>query len=88
MKTKEFVLCSPPYDLNSGGSIVLHYLCYLLNQLGETAYMFFNDKIWVRKWRHFEKTLFRNDLKINFIKEILRMRLWYIPRELEAILMV
>lgn len=63
MKTKEFVVCSPPYDLNSGGGVVLHYLCYLLNQLGETAYMFFNDKIWVRKRRHFEKTLFRNDFK-------------------------
>lgn len=63
MKTKEFVVCAPPYELNSGGSIVLHYFCYLLNQLGETAYVFFNHKMWVRKWRHFEKTLFRNDFK-------------------------
>ena len=61
-------MCAPPYDLNSGGSIVLHYFCYLLNKLGETAYVFFNDKIWVRNWRHYEKTLFRNDFKNKLYK--------------------
>lgn len=63
MKTKEFVVCTPPYKLDSGGSIVLHYLCYLLNYIGETAYVYFNHRIWSRKRRYFKKTLFRNDFK-------------------------
>jgi hypothetical protein len=33
----QFMIFSPPYDNNSGGSIVLHYLCHLLNEMGHHA---------------------------------------------------
>lgn len=36
---RNFIIFSPPYDENSGGIIVLHKLCHLLNQIGEEAYL-------------------------------------------------
>lgn len=33
----KFMIFSPPYDNNSGGSIALHYLCHLLNEMGHHA---------------------------------------------------
>ena len=33
----KFMIFSPPYDNNNGGSIVLHYLCHLLNITGYQA---------------------------------------------------
>jgi hypothetical protein len=41
----EFVVFAPPYDPNVGGYIALHYLCYLLNEVGYRAHLvpFFNS---------------------------------------------
>lgn len=33
----KFMIFSPAYDNNSGGAIVLHYLCHLLNDMGHEA---------------------------------------------------
>jgi hypothetical protein len=33
----KFMIFSPTYDNNSGGAIVLHYLCHLLNEMGHQA---------------------------------------------------
>ncbi len=37
--TKKFIIYSGGFDENSGGSIVLHRLCDLLNRVGQEAYM-------------------------------------------------
>jgi hypothetical protein len=34
-----FIIYAPPFDENSGGNVVLHRLCDLLNKLGESAYI-------------------------------------------------
>ncbi len=34
-----YIIVAPPYDENSGGCIVLHKLCHLLNELGYEAYL-------------------------------------------------
>ena len=34
-----FIICAPDYNPQSGGIIVLHYLCHLLNSLGFNAYI-------------------------------------------------
>ncbi len=39
-KNKIYIIYSPWFDENSWGVIVLHYLCHLLNQLWEKAYLF------------------------------------------------
>lgn len=39
-KMKKFIIYAPPYDENSGGSIVLHKLCHLLNKLGREAFIY------------------------------------------------
>jgi len=36
---KKYVIFTPPYDENSGGVIVLHKLCSILNQLGRESYL-------------------------------------------------
>lgn len=33
----KFIIFSPPYDNNNGGSIVLHYLCHILNVMGHES---------------------------------------------------
>ncbi|MDT8372170.1 MAG: hypothetical protein RQ783_09330 [Gammaproteobacteria bacterium] len=40
----KYVIYSPPYDNNSGGSIVLHKLCYLLRQQGEMGFVWYSNK--------------------------------------------
>lgn len=35
----KFIIFSPAYDDSNGGSIVLHYLCHLLNEMGHQAAM-------------------------------------------------
>lgn len=37
---KKFIIYAPPYDENSGGSIALHKLCHLLNELGREAFIY------------------------------------------------
>lgn len=39
---KEFLIYAPPYDPNSGGCIVLHKLCDLINRSGRQAYIYPN----------------------------------------------
>lgn len=65
----QYVILSPDYTENSGGPIVLHKLCDLLNRNGEKAYMFpYNyDLLFARqgkRWRtyllrliHFRRTI-------------------------------
>lgn len=36
---KRFLIYAPPYDSESGGSVVLHRLCSILNELGYEAYL-------------------------------------------------
>lgn len=36
----KFVIYSPPYDENNGGSIVLHKLCHILNKLGHQSHLY------------------------------------------------
>lgn len=36
---KKFVIFTPPYDENSGGIVVLHKLCHVLNELGFESYV-------------------------------------------------
>jgi len=43
MKKFKYIIYSPPFDENSGGAIVLHRLCDLLNNSGEEAYMYWYD---------------------------------------------
>jgi hypothetical protein len=56
MKKKErtkYIIYAPSYDENSGGAIVLHFLCHLLNELGEEAYLWgFNKQIILKKTTH------------------------------------
>lgn len=40
----KFIIYAPPYDEQSGGSIVLHKLCYTLNKLGYEANLWPFDK--------------------------------------------
>ena len=37
---RRFLVCAPSYSQNNGGSIVLHKLCHLINELGNDAYIF------------------------------------------------
>ena len=37
---KKIVILAPDYDPDSGGAIVLHKLCHLLNEMGREAYLF------------------------------------------------
>jgi hypothetical protein len=37
---KSFLIYAPPYDPNSGGSIVLHKLCDLINRQGRSAFIY------------------------------------------------
>jgi hypothetical protein len=54
-----YIIYSSSYDENVGGSIVLHKLCHVLNQLGEHAYLWPRKKKrydlrWVLKRKNFE----------------------------------
>ena len=35
----KFVIYTHRYDVNSGGLIVLHFLCHMINTLGYEAYL-------------------------------------------------
>ncbi|WP_127021658.1 WavQ [Rheinheimera mangrovi] len=37
---KKFICFTPSYDENSGGTVVLHKLCHVLNELGYESYVF------------------------------------------------
>lgn len=37
---KKFILFAPDFDYDSGGAIVLHKLCHLINEIGREAYLF------------------------------------------------
>ncbi len=39
-KKRKFLICAPSYSQNNGGSIVLHKLCHLINELDQEAYLF------------------------------------------------
>jgi hypothetical protein len=40
MHHKKIIIFAPDYNPDSGGAIVLHKLCHLINQLGREAYLF------------------------------------------------
>lgn len=40
----KFIIYAYRYDINSGGTIVLHFLCHLLNTMGYQAYLWSNYK--------------------------------------------
>jgi len=73
-----FIIFAPSYDENSGGTIVLHKLAYLLDCLGESAYIC-PGKVGVRNdlnlWKRFTKKLKRiefeksPDFETKLIKE-------------------
>jgi hypothetical protein len=72
---KSYVICTPPYDVNSGGRIVLHYLCHLLNQIGETAYVYYSHGQWKRRPKKWKKSLRYNNFNNklfhgNFTNEV------------------
>ena len=39
VKDTKFIIYAPPFDENSGGNVLLHRLCDLLNKEGESAYI-------------------------------------------------
>ncbi|MCP5162586.1 MAG: hypothetical protein H6999_02640 [Hahellaceae bacterium] len=41
--TPRFIIYAPPYNEDSGGSIVLHKLCHVLNDIGYPAYLYPNQ---------------------------------------------
>jgi hypothetical protein len=47
----KIIMYSPPYDNKSGGIIVMHYLCYLINQMDKSKY--------------YAKLFMHNDVKYN-----------------------
>lgn len=61
MSTKpNFIIYAPPYKDDSGGIIVLHKLCHLLNELGYPAYLLPNQfgvrpNLWKKIRRSFKK---------------------------------
>ena len=73
-----FVIFAPSYDENSGGTIVLHKLAYLLDCLGESAYIcpgkvgVRNDlNLWKRFTKKFKRIEFEKspDFETKLIKE-------------------
>ena len=40
---KPYIIFAPSFVKNSGGILVLHKLCHILNQLGENAYIYHHD---------------------------------------------
>jgi hypothetical protein len=55
----QFVIVSPPYHPNNGGSMVLYYLCKLLNDQGHKAKIFlqFSTKDFTINFRYFLRLL-------------------------------
>lgn len=68
----KFIIYSHRYDINSGGLIVLHFLCHLLNNLGYEAYLWpsyrpiFNSKRPIKSLGQFVK-YYRKELHRSFI---------------------
>ncbi|MBD3839357.1 MAG: hypothetical protein IE878_03090 [Epsilonproteobacteria bacterium] len=68
----KFIIYSHRYDINSGGLIVLHFLCHLLNNLGYEAYLWpsyrpiFNNKRPIKSLGQFVK-YYRKELHRSFI---------------------
>lgn len=50
LEKPNYIIMTPGFDENIGGIIVLHFLCDILNRLGERAYLWPSDKprMWVR----------------------------------------
>lgn len=67
----KFIIYSHRYDINSGGLIVLHFLCHLLNNLGYEAYLWpsyrpiFNSKRPIKSLGQFVK-YYRKELHRSF----------------------
>jgi len=47
---KKYIIYTPSFDINSGGAIILHYLCHLLNSMDYDAYLWYERKaVWNTK---------------------------------------
>jgi hypothetical protein len=75
MKTtkRSFVIVSPPYRPDNGGSMVLHYLCKLLNEQGHKAKVF----LWFRGGDNSTTIHLFKDLFVFYTK---RMAVWFIDK--------
>lgn len=63
--TVTYIIYAPPYDENSGGSIVLHKLCHELNKLGEKSFLWpFKKKLNPSLSRRI-KSIWKNDFSVN-----------------------
>jgi hypothetical protein len=62
---KTFIVFAPSYDENSGGIVVLHKLCHLINQLGYDAFLFPESQQFV-----FDKKSFFSKLWLFFKFEL------------------
>lgn len=71
MSTKtNFIIYAPPYKDDSGGIIVLHKLCHLLNELGHQAYLWPNQfgvrpTLWKKIKRSLKKTPYHTNSEYN-----------------------
>lgn len=50
IRHKTYIIYAPSYCAIEGGSIVLHYLCHLLNEIGESAYLCPYNQILLEKY--------------------------------------
>jgi hypothetical protein len=65
-----FIIYAPPYKDDSGGIIVLHKLCHLLNELGHQAYLWPNQlgvrpTLWKKIRRSLKTTPFHRNVEFN-----------------------
>lgn len=66
---QKFIIFSPSYNEKSGGIVVLHKLCHLLNQLGYDAKLYpHNEQFVIDKHNFFKKlkVFFKFELKLLF----------------------
>lgn len=54
---QKFIIFSPPYNEKSGGIVVLHKLCHLLNELGHDARLYPHNEQFIIDKNNFFKTL-------------------------------
>jgi hypothetical protein len=63
---KKILIVAPSYSANNGGSIVLHKLCHIINNLGREAYLFpFVDNLELNKFNY-------KSVLVKFFKKHLR----------------